>query len=138
MNENPVAPSPSSRVSPVIGIGVDIIEIERVRLALERGGERFLTRVFSPTEAAYCRERRYPERHLAARFAAKESVIKALRVPPGLGWLWLEIEVSSQGGPPTLRMTGRAQERANDLGVTVHHLSMSHSNTHAMAMVVLT
>lgn len=132
---NPESPSASGAV---IGVGVDIIEIERVRRAAERGGDRFLRRVFSSTEALYCRSRRDPARHLAARFAAKESVIKALRVPPGLGWLWRDIEVSDGGGPPSLRLTGRALERARTLGVSGSHLSMSHSDTHAIAMVVLT
>ena len=127
----------SSLPSSIVGVGIDIIEIERVRLALERGGDRFLKRVFSEREAAYCRGKRHPARHLAARFAAKESVIKALRAPQGLGWLWRAIEVTSAGGPPALRLTGRARERAREIGVASSHLSMSHSDTHAVALVVL-
>ena len=129
----PLEAPPSS----VIGVGIDIIEIERVRTALERGGDRFLTRVFSEAEAEYCRSRRRPARHFAVRFAAKESVIKALSVPPGLGWLWRAIEVAGGGGPPTLRLSGRALERADQLGVSASHLSMSHSDQHAVAVVVL-
>jgi len=121
----------------LIGVGVDIIEIERVGHAIERGGERFVKRVFSEAEARYARSRREPARHLAARFAAKESVIKALRVPPGLGWLWRDIEVIRSEGPPSIRLTGRALERAAHLGVASCHLSMSHSGTHAVAVVVL-
>ena len=121
----------------IIGVGIDIIEIGRVRAAAARGGERFVQRVFSEAEAAYCRSRRDPAPHLAARFAAKESVIKALRVPPGLGWLWREIEVTRSGGPPSIRLAGRALDRARALGVSSCHLSMSHSDTHAVAMVVL-
>lgn len=136
--EDPVG-FPASRSAPgVVGVGVDIIEIERVRRAARRGGDRFLRRVFSPAEAVYCSSRRDPARHFAARFAAKESVIKALRVPPGFGWLWREIEVSSRGGPPSIRLLGRALERAHALGARCAHLSMSHSDTHAIAMVVLT
>lgn len=131
--------SPGGAAAPqVVGIGVDIIEIERVRRAAERGGERFIDRLFSDREAEYCRSRRHPARHLAARFAAKESVIKALRVPDDLGWLWREIEVTGVGGPPELRFTGRVLARARALGVTGSHLSISHSETHAVAMVVLT
>ncbi len=121
----------------VIGVGIDIIEIERVREALHRGGQRFLARLFTPAEASYCSARRSPERHFAARFAAKESVVKALRVPPEIGWLWRCIEVTGEGGPPALRLSGRALERAEHLGVTASHLSMSHSDTHAVAVVVL-
>jgi holo-[acyl-carrier protein] synthase len=121
----------------VIGVGVDIIEIDRLREAASRGGDRFLRRVFSESERAYCGSRRDPAPHLAARFAAKESAIKALRVPPGLGWLWGDIEVVRRDGPPSLRLAGRALERARALGVTSCHLSMSHSKTHAVALVVL-
>jgi len=121
----------------VIGVGVDIIEIQRVGEALARSGERFLKRVFSDAEATYAATRRSPARHLAARFAAKESVIKALRVPPGFGWLWRDIEVMRTDGPPSIRLTGRAKERASALGVGSCHLSMSHSDTHAIAIVVL-
>lgn len=130
----PPAPVPPGSV---IGVGVDIIEIDRVREAVERGGDRFVRRVFSESEAAYCLGRKDPARHLAARFAAKESVIKALRVPPGLGWLWREIVVRRGDGPPSIELTGRALERAAALGVKGSHLSMSHSDTHAVAVVVL-
>lgn len=121
----------------VIGVGVDIIEIDRMRLAMRRSGDRFLRRIFTPGESGYCATRRHPERHLAARFAAKESVVKALRVPPGLGWLWQEIEVGGPGGPPTILLRGRAAARAAELGVSACHLSLSHSHTHAVAFVVL-
>jgi len=138
MSDRPLPPSAPVPPGSVIGVGVDIIEIERVRLAAERGGERLISRIFSAFEAGYCRAKRHPERHLAARFAAKESVIKALRVPPGLGWLWRDIEVASAGGPPSIRLSGRALARARALDVTRCHLTLSHSDTHAIAMVVLT
>lgn len=131
------APSVPGIPAKVIGVGVDIIEIERVGQALDRSGDRFVQRVFSEAEARYARSRREPARHLAARFAAKESVIKALRVPPGLGWLWRDIEVTRADGPPSIRLTGRARERAAALGVSSCHLSMSHSTTHAVAVVIL-
>lgn len=121
----------------VIGVGIDIIEIDRVGEAIERGGERFVRRVFSEDEIRYARSRRRPASHFAARFAAKESVIKALSVPPGLGWLWRDIEVTRGGGPPSIRLSGRALARAASLGVRGSHLSMSHSATHAVAFVVL-
>lgn len=138
MSGHPVPSLPAGSDGPVKGVGVDIIEIERVRLAVERGGERLIARIFTSFEADYCRAKRHPERNFAARFAAKESVIKALRVPPGLGWLWRDIEVASAGGPPSIRLSGRALERARALGVSACHLTLSHSDTHAIAMVVLT
>src|SRR5262245_26628973 len=113
MPSTPDPPSVPVPAGSVIGVGVDIIEIDRVRDAVHRGGERFVRRVFSEREAAYCRGKRDPARHLAARFAAKESVIKALRVPPGLGWLWRDIEVRRGDGPPSIGLTGRALERAD-------------------------
>ncbi len=137
MSRGAALPAPPAAVGPVIGVGVDIIEIERVRRAADRGGERFLRRVFSESETRYCMSRKDPARHLAARFAAKESVIKALRVPPGLGWLWRDIEVTRPGGPPSVRLSGRALERSRALGVSTCHLSMSHSDMHAVAIVVL-
>ena len=130
----PIAPAVTGRV---IGIGVDIIEIDRVRQAVERGGDRLLRRVFTEVETRYSLSRRYPARHLAARFAAKEAVVKALRVPPGLGWLWRDIEVERGEGPPSIRLEGRAAERGRALGVSTCHLSLSHSDTHAVAIVVL-
>jgi len=138
MTSAPQPPSTPHLTSAVIGVGVDIIEIERVRLAVERGGTRFVRRVFLDAEAAYSMGKRYPARHFAARFAAKEAVIKALRVPPGLGWLWRDIEVVRGAGPPSIRLSGRALERSAALGASAAHLSISHSETHAVAIVVLT
>lgn len=138
MSAPPVLPPLPPSAGPILGVGVDIIEIDRVGQAVERGGERLVSRVFSGAEAAYCRRRRYPARHFAARFAAKEAVIKALRVPPDLGWLWSEIEVVRVEGPPSIRLTGRALGRARELRVSGCHLSLSHSDTHAVAVVVLT
>jgi holo-[acyl-carrier protein] synthase len=137
MSRDPFLPGAPISQGSVIGVGVDIIEIERVREAVARGGDRFVRRVFSPAEAAYCTSRRDPAPHFAARFAAKESVIKALRVPPGLGWLWLDIEIERREGPPSARLKGRALERARALGVSSSHLSLSHSQSHAVAFVVL-
>jgi len=137
MRRDTTGPAGEGASARLIGVGVDIIEIERVGQAIERSGDRFVRRVFSEAEAGYARSRREPARHLAARFAAKESVIKALRVPSGLGWLWRDIEVIRSDGPPSIRLSGRALERASELGVASCHLSMSHSGTHAVAVVVL-
>lgn len=118
----------------VIGIGVDIIEIARIRSALEnpKTGERFRQRVFTPGEIAYCARRRRADESFAARFAAKEATIKALGQSVG----WQEIEVAREGGPPNLCLHGRARSRADELGIRRILLSLSHSETLAIAYVV--
>lgn len=116
-------------------VGVDIIEISRVREALDRWGERFLDRVYSPREASFCRAR-VPE--LAARFAAKEAVSKALGT--GMrGVAWREIEVlPDRKGKPHVFLHGRAAQRAADLGLSFFAISMSHSRNYAVAFVTAT
>lgn len=119
----------------MLSVGVDLIEIERIAHALERWGERFLRHVYTPSEVAFCRGR-VPE--LAARFAAKEAVSKALGT--GLhGIYWTEIEVLPDAlGKPLVRLHGRAAARAGRLGLSEFALSLSHSNECAVAMVVAT
>ena len=118
--------------------GVDLIEIARVERVLERHGERFLERVFTPAEVFYCRARP-PE--LAARFAAKEAVAKALGVGvrmmarDGIRWQEAEI-VGDHRGKPLIRLRGRAAELAEELGLTQWAVSLSHTKTHAIAFVV--
>jgi holo-[acyl-carrier protein] synthase len=116
-----------------LSTGVDIIEIERVQSALERFGERFLERVFTPTELA---EVGANPASLAARFAAKEATAKALGT--GIGEVgWQEIEVlRCANRQPELRLHGAAARLAQELGLEEWALSLSHSQTHAIAMVV--
>ncbi|MDP2935432.1 MAG: holo-ACP synthase [Dehalococcoidia bacterium] len=113
-------------------VGVDIIEIRRVAAILARRGERFLQRVYTPREVAFCRGR-VPE--LAARFAAKEAVSKALGT--GMrGVAWREIEVYPDSrGKPLVHLHGRARQRAQDLGLDTFAISLSHSRDHAIAFV---
>ena len=118
--------------------GVDLIEITRIEQALERYGDRFLARVFTPNEVFYCRGR-VPE--LAARFAAKEAVSKALgvgmRVLAHDGIYWKDVEViGDHRGKPVVRLFGRAAERAAELGLTEWAVSLTHTKEHAMAFVV--
>lgn len=110
-----------------LGVGIDLIEIERVERALERR-PRLAERLFTSEELAYSRQRARPGRHLAARFAAKEAVIKALGqgVPPK------EIEVVS-GEPPRLRLHGRAAEVAGDAEIAI---SLTHSRESAAAVAI--
>lgn len=118
----------------ILGVGVDIIEIERIAAALgrPRTGARFRMRVFTAEEIAYCSRRRNAAESFAARFAAKEAMMKAL----GRAYAWREIEVRRASGPPTLRLYGRAQERAAALGVHHLHLSLSHTAALAIAYVI--
>ncbi|MGQ9627480.1 MAG: holo-ACP synthase [Anaerolineae bacterium] len=114
-------------------VGVDIVEIERVGRAVSRWGERFLGRVYTPQERAYCRGR-VPS--LAACFAAKEAVSKALGT--GLGEIaWQEIEVlHNERGQPSVRLHGKALARARSLGLGSFALSLSHSRDCALACAV--
>ena len=118
----------------ILGVGVDIVEVERIRAALEnaRTGARFRDRVFTPDEVAYCSRRRNGHESFAARFAAKEAVMKGL----GRAFGWREIEVTRSDGPPAVRLHGRADTRARELGINRFHLSLSHTAKLAIAYVV--
>jgi len=125
----------AERVTP-LSVGVDIIEIERIKQVLQRHGERFLRRVYTEAEIAYCRGR-VPE--LAARFAAKEAASKALGTGiVGLGGIfWREVEVLPDArGKPLIHLHGRAQDRAQSLGLQKFAISLSHSQEYAVAFVV--
>ena len=114
-------------------VGVDIIEIERIERALEKFGARFLGRVYTPLEVAFCRGR---VSELAARFAAKEAVMKALGTG-ARGVAWREIEVlPNHRGKPLVYLRGRAAARAERIGLTALDISMSHSREFAVAFVV--
>jgi len=122
----------------VLGIGVDIVEIERVRALLERHGDRFVDRVLSPGEKAYCSRRADPAPSIASRFAAKEAVLKAL----GIGWSggvrWQDVEVvRGEVGPPRVELHGRAARVAENLGVRSTHITLSHDGGAAVAVAVL-
>jgi holo-[acyl-carrier protein] synthase len=118
----------------IVGVGVDIIEVSRIRQALAnpRTGERFRDRVFTEEERAYCSRRHNAGESFAARFAAKEATMKAL----GRSFGWQEIEVLRQTGAPSLKLQGRALQQADKLGVTRLHLSLSHTAASAIAYVV--
>ncbi|MDP6548659.1 MAG: holo-ACP synthase [Dehalococcoidia bacterium] len=118
----------------MLSTGVDIIEIPRVGQVLERYGQRFLDRVFTPREIAYCRGR---PPNLAARFAAKEATMKALGTGVrGVGWKDIEV-VRQESGAPSIELHGRAGRRAQRLGVLEVALSLSHSREYAVAFVVV-
>ncbi|MCC6346173.1 MAG: holo-ACP synthase [Nitrospirales bacterium] len=116
------------------GIGTDIVEIERIRQAVERWGDRFLQRVFTEGEIAFCYGRKDPFPGLAARFAAKEAMVKASRVP--LPYREVDV-VRGSTGAPSVALRGTAAELLSIGGHLRIHLSMSHERSHAVATVVL-
>jgi holo-[acyl-carrier protein] synthase len=122
----------------IVGTGIDLAEIGRIQQTVERYGPRFLDRVYTAAEQAYCLRKRKAAESLAARFAAKEAGAKALGTGISRGVNWLEIEVGREpGGRPTLRFHGRAAELAARLGVSRMALSITHTADLAMASVVL-
>ncbi len=121
----------------VVGIGVDLVLIPRIRRAMERWRDRFLKRVFTEDELAYALRRRDPAQHLAARFAAKEATLKALGTGLTMGVRWREMEVRRpRGTRPTLRLSGRTQSLGAARGIRALHLSLTHDGEYALAEVV--
>jgi holo-[acyl-carrier protein] synthase len=122
----------------VRGIGVDLTRIPRVRRMVERWDERFLRRVFTDGEIAYCRRRRDPIQHFAARFAAKEATLKALGTGLSMGIHWREMEVGREPGQaPTMTLHGRSLEIARSRGGRRVLLSLTHDGDYAMAQAML-
>jgi holo-[acyl-carrier protein] synthase len=122
----------------IIGSGIDLVEIPRIQLSIDRYGARFLNRIYTEGEQAYCLRKRSAAESFAARFAAKEAGAKALGTGISRGVTWLEIEVvRDPGGRPVLKFHGRAQQRAARLGVAHIALSITHTADLAMASVVL-
>ena len=115
----------------IAGVGLDLLEIERLERALERT-PRLAERLFSEQELAYARERAWPAQHLAARFCAKEAAAKALGLER---WAFREVEVVATGAAPELRLTGEVERRARELGVEVR-ISLSHTDGVAGAVAL--
>ena len=124
--------------SMIVGSGIDLAEIGRIQRTMDRYGQRFLDRVYTAAEQAYCLRKRNAAESFAARFAAKEAGAKALGTGITHGVNWLEIEVAREpGGRPTLQFHGRAAEFAARLGARRAALSITHTTELAMASVVL-
>jgi holo-[acyl-carrier protein] synthase len=122
----------------IVGTGIDLIEIGRIQQSMDRYGQRFLDRVYTAAEQAYCLRKRKAAESFAARFAAKEAGAKALGTGISHGVNWLEIEVVREpSGRPTLQFHGRAAEFAARLHTTGAALSITHTVEFAMASVVL-
>ena len=121
----------------VVGIGTDIVECLRIAQMIERHGELFLSRVFTPREIEYCSARKAATQHYAGRFAAKEAVLKAM----GTGWArgisWQDIEVRSHSnGKPSIALGGGAREVCEKVGIRELLISISHCRTHATAFAL--
>lgn len=122
----------------IVGLGTDLAEVDRIAHSLERFGDKFTTRLFTPAEIAYVERKANKAERYAARFAAKEAGMKAI----GTGWAhgvkWHDFEVTNQAsGAPTLVLRGKAAEIAQRLGARHVHLSLTHAQTLAMAIVIL-
>lgn len=122
----------------IVSIGIDIIEVARIREVLLRT-PRFRERVFTPGERAYCDSRgAVAAQHYAARFAAKEAALKALQTGWRGGISWQDVEIASRdSGAPYLILHGRVKEIFDKSGATATHLSVSHTSEHAIAEVIL-
>lgn len=122
----------------LIGLGTDVIEVERIRGVLERQGERFLQRVFTAEERAYCAAMKYPHKHYAARFAAKEAVSKCFSTGIGaeLGWKSVSI-YHGERHQPLVRLDAQGETLLRHVGASHVHVSLSHTDTVAMAVAAL-
>ena len=121
----------------IIGIGTDIMECLRIARMIERHGELFINRVYTPDEIAYCQSRRQATQHFTGRWAAKEAILKAL----GRGWRrgisWRDMEIRNDpGGKPLVAVRGGVKEVVEQLGITKLLVSISHCRTHATAVAI--
>jgi len=122
----------------IVGTGIDITEVPRIRESIERFGDRFLQRVFTEGEIRYCESKANRFERYAARFAAKEAGMKALGTGWNFGVRWRDVEVARKpGGRPTLLFHGKAAEFAAKLGAVNVALSLTHTTQQAMAQVIL-
>jgi holo-[acyl-carrier protein] synthase len=121
----------------IVGVGIDILPVERIEGELRDSKAAFLDEVFTPDEIAYCESMRYPARHFAARFAAKEAAAKALGEEGETLPRWRDVEVRNDHGVPTLRLEGRFRQIAERRRVDAIHVSLTHTAEFAAATVVM-
>lgn len=127
-----------SEMRMIVGTGTDIAEVPRIAQAIERYGQRFLQRVFTVSEIAYCKPKRNSVERFAARFAAKEAAMKAIGTGLRRGVTWHDVEVGREpGGRPTIVFSGKAAEFATKIGGKRVSLSLSHTEELAIAHVIL-
>jgi holo-[acyl-carrier protein] synthase len=122
----------------IVGLGIDLVETERIESAWKRFGDRFLSRILLEDEKTYCMSYRNPAPFIAARFAAKEAVSKALGsgIGPLLGWQDIEVR-HKQSGAPYVELHGKGQELLSQLKANVIHLTLTHTATNSIAMAIV-
>jgi holo-[acyl-carrier protein] synthase len=122
----------------ILGIGIDLIEVERIENARQRHGERFLNRILLPAETAYCLSHKFPGPFLAARFAAKEAISKAFGTGIGAELGWLDMEIARKDtGEPYVILHGKAVELLAKRNARKVHITLTHTETHATAVAIL-
>ena len=122
----------------ILGVGIDIIEVARIRASHEKFGERFLQRILLPDEIDYCLSFKFPAPHLAARFAAKEAISKAFGTGIGRFLSWQDMEVArKETGEPFVVLHGGGQKLLKDRGGRTVHLSISHTEFYAAVVAIL-
>ena len=122
----------------ILGIGIDLVDCARIENSIARFGDRFLQRVFTAGEIAYSQSMKFPARHLAARFAAKEALSKAFGTGIGKSMSWRDLDVrKKESGEPYVVLSGGAERMANQRGVTKVWISLSHTETIGMATIIL-
>ncbi len=122
----------------IVGIGIDLVEIERIRGVYQRHSERFVNRILTPAERAYVLQHRDPTQRIAGRWAAKEAALKALGTGLSNGIRWQDAEIlPDERGKPLLHLHGKALERARELRADTYHVTITHSEAMAMAQVIL-
>jgi holo-[acyl-carrier protein] synthase len=121
----------------IVGLGVDIAEVARIKAAIERHGETFLRRLYTAKEQEYCERFKNKYERYAGRFAAKEAAMKALGTGWSRGVRWVDVEVTREkGGRPTIKLAGEATKIAEHLGVKYISLSITHTAEQAFAQVI--
>jgi len=119
------------------GIGIDILKIERIKEAINKGGERFVRRVFTNLEINYCNKKRLKYQHFAVRFAAKEAVFKAFGTGWQKGFRWVDVEtLNDKLGKPMINLFGKTKELAEKMKIKRIHVSLAHSANYAIAQIV--
>jgi holo-[acyl-carrier protein] synthase len=123
----------------ILGIGIDIVKVDRIEKAVERWSDSFTKRVFTDRELAYCVKQKRPALHLAARFGAKEAVMKAFGTGHSGGVKWTDVEVlNDEKGKPVVTLSGALRDLAAGMGVSEAMISMSHDTAYAVSQAILT
>lgn len=122
----------------ILGLGIDLVDCDRIQNSIARFGDRFLQRVFTAGEIAYAQSMKFPARHLAARFAAKEALSKAFGTGIGKAMGWRDLDVQKkESGEPFVVLSGGAEKMAQERGVTKVWISLSHTEASGMATIIL-